>query len=163
MKRVVFLLGAMGSGKSTILSMAKPVIQHGYVLKCVEYDILGKSVQGADTLSSHKKEHVIESLASYSGCIVVASQFYSKQIDVSRFDKLGFEQLCFFLSVTRNEVYKRVLKRGGGAWNEKTYETNLKSNIAFYKNFPYKKAIWKNELPEHTGHNFNKLVALCAQ
>jgi hypothetical protein len=163
MKRVVFLLGAMGSGKSTILAMSQPKAKDDYVLKCIEYDILGKSVQGADTLSSHKKENVIASLRDYEGCLVVASIFYSQQIDVTRFDKLGFDQRCIFLNVTRNEVYRRVLKRGGGSWNEKTYTTNLKRNIAFYKKFPYKKTIWVNELPEHAGQNFEKLVSLCEQ
>ena len=162
MKRVVFLLGSMGSGKSSLLAMANPIKQEGFVLKCQEFGVLGKTLQGADSLSSHKKEEVINSLKNYNGVIVAASQYYSKKIDVIRFHNLGYEQICVFLIVSRSEVYRRVLKRGGGSWNEKTYETNLKSNISFYKNFPYKKTFLHNETHEQLQQNFHKLVKLCA-
>lgn len=144
MKKVVFLLGSMGAGKSTILQEAKPARRDRYITYCDDFDILGSEI-GADSLSGYKKEDVLSSLKNYHGQkLVVAGVYYSKQIDIERFRKLGFEIHCILLSVPREDIYRRVLTRGNGAWNEATYASNLKSAIAFFRKVNGNKTVMKN-------------------
>lgn len=143
--KAIFLTGSMGSGKSSILNQAKFVSQKNYILKCEEYDILGVKQYGADSLSSYSKQDVINSLECYSGKkLVIAGEYYSKQIDLERFSSLGFDVSVILLNVERQEIYKRVLERGNGQWNENTYKSNLTNRIGFFKAHNGQKWIMKN-------------------
>jgi len=160
-KKLIFLTGAMGSGKSTILSLANAVEQSKYIVHCQEFDILGTKQIGADSLSGERKDNVLLSLKNYSGVLVVAGEYYSKQVDIKRYADMGFIQSCILLNVERDVVYGRVLQRGSGSWNEKTYSTNMTNRVNFFKAFPYYKAIWKNNYKHEIVQNFNRLKELC--
>lgn len=139
----------MGSGKSTILEQSKFIRQKGFIRSCDNYDILGVSQAGADSLSKYSKADVISSLKNYSGeKLLVAGEYYSKQVDLQRFQELGFDIYVILLSVTREEIYKRVLSRGNGLWNENTYRTNLTNRISFFKAHKGRKWIMENNTLE---------------
>lgn len=160
MKKLVFLLGSMGSGKSTILKQAKIIRQDKYITYCEDFDILG-TIVGADSLSKYKKEEVISSLTTYKGNkLIIAGIFYTTQADINTYINMGFKLHCLFIKVPREDIYKRVLKRGNGNWNEVTYNTNLKSLINFFKKVDAEKAIRLNTNPEHTLHNYNYIKQL---
>jgi len=144
------LTGSMGSGKSTILKKSSFIEQKGIITRCQEYDILGLNQSGADTLSSYKKNEVFALLAKERSVekLVIAGEYYSKQVDVERLRKMGFQLFCVLLSVERGEIYKRVLERGNGGWKENTYKTNITNRVSFFRNFPYKKWIVKNNTYE---------------
>lgn len=143
--KAVFLTGSMGSGKSSILRCANFVSQHGFVRVCKEFDVLGVDQAGADSLSKYKKNEVLKSLSNYSGKkLVIAGKYYSKQVDLPRFVDMGFEVFVILLNVPRDEIYKRVLKRGSGGWNEITYKTNVLNRVGFYKAHKGKKWIMSN-------------------
>lgn len=143
--KAIFLTGSMGAGKSTILRRASFLFQQGFVRVCKEYDILGVDQAGADSLSKYKKPEVLNSLLSYKGeKLVIAGEYYSKQLDLDRFKNMGFEVFVILLNVSRDEIYKRVLQRGSGAWNEVTYKTNITNRIGFYKAHKGKKWIMNN-------------------
>lgn len=143
--KAVFLTGSMGSGKSTILEKSKFVSQNGFIRSCEDYDILGVSQAGADSLSKYSKADVLSSLENYSGDkLVIAGEYYSKQVDLERFKNMGFEIYVILLNVTREEIYKRVLSRGNGMWKENTYKTNLTNRISFFKAFKGNKWVMKN-------------------
>jgi len=146
LKKAIFLTGSMGSGKSTILKKSSFIEQKGIITRCQEYDILGLNQSGADTLSSYKKKEVFGMLAKEQSIekLVIAGEYYSKQVDIERIRKIGFQVYCVLLNVDRNEVYKRVLSRGNGNWNELTYKTNMSLGVNFFRNFPHKKWIVKN-------------------
>jgi hypothetical protein len=159
-KRAIFLTGAMGAGKSTIIERATFVEQAGYLCRCQEFDILGRKQLGADSLSGDNKAAVWASLADYAGKLVIAGQYYSAQKDIGILQGLGFELACILLNVPRDVVYDRVLKRGSGGWNENTYASNMRSRISFFKAFPGPKAIWRNETIAESEANFRKLCQL---
>jgi len=149
-KKAIFLTGSMGSGKSKILQRTKLISQDGIVTKCLEYDILGLNQSGADTLSGYKKKQVFATLAKeYRGDkLVIAGEYYSKQVDIEIMSNMGFRVFCILLSVDRAEIYKRIMKRGNGGWKENTYKSNITNRVNFFKNFPYKKWIVKNNTYE---------------
>ena len=150
----------MGSGKSTILKNATPLKTTKHVTYCQDFDILG-SIVGADALAKFKKTDVFKYLANYNGKkIVIAGEYYSKQVDVERFIKLGFKPYCVLLNVDRAVIYKRILNRGGGQWNEKTYANNMSSRINFYKKFKGFKVILKNNVQEDVIYNYNFIKTL---
>jgi dephospho-CoA kinase len=159
-KKVVFLTGSMGSGKSSICAKATAKEKTGFIVKCKEFDILGTKQIGADSLSGYKKEDVMEWLKSYKGKLVIAGEYYSKQKDILFFENLGFDMYCILLKVSRETIYKRILSRGNGAWNELTYTTNLKNRIAFIKKFNGQKFILENETQQHLTDNFKLLASL---
>lgn len=143
--KAVFLTGSMGAGKSTILNKAEYLRQDGLFRVCKEYDILGVDQNGADSLSKYKKEDVMQAVASYSGKkLVIAGEYYSKQVDLKRFKDMGFTVYVILLNVKREEIYRRVLKRGSGMWNENTYKTNITNRVNFYKSHKGKKWIMNN-------------------
>ena len=160
MKKVVFLLGSMGSGKSTILKESKIISQDKYITYCEDFDILG-TIVGADALHKYKKKDVLDSLRSYSGKkLVVAGIYYSTQTDVEKYLSMGFQPCCLFIKVPREEIYKRVIKRGGGSWNEVTYNTNLRALINFFKKIDCKKTIRLNTDKKHVKENYNYIKQL---
>ena len=144
MKKAIFLTGSMGSGKSTILKLAEIISNDKYITFCNDFDILG-TIIGADSLSKHKKEDVLNYLKNYNGNkLIIAGEYYSKQKDIDRFINMGFQIYCILLNVDRDTIYKRVLKRGGGKWNENTYKTNIINRVAFFKKFKGSKVILQN-------------------
>lgn len=156
----MFLLGSMGSGKSTILKEAKILSQDKYITYCEDFDILG-TIVGADALSKYKKKDVLNSLKNYNGKkLVVAGIFYSTQSDIQIYRNYGFELHCLFIKVPREQIYKRVLERGHGGWNEVTYNTNLKALINFFKKINCKKAIKPNTKKLHIKENYQYIKAL---
>lgn len=160
MKRAIFLTGAMGAGKSTMLMRATFVEQAGVICRCQEFDILGRDQIGADSLSGDKKADVWVSLKDYTGKLIIAGQYYSAQKDIGILQGMGFSLACILLQVPRQMVYDRVLKRGAGGWNETTYATNMRSRINFFKAFSGPKAIWQNETLAESEANFRKLCKL---
>jgi dephospho-CoA kinase len=144
MKKAIFLTGSMGSGKSTILKLAEPISQDKYITYCKDFDILGSTI-GADSLSKYKKIEVLQYLNSYSGNkLIIAGEYYSKQLDIERFINMGFEIYCILLNVDRQIIYNRVLQRSNGHWNENTYKTNIVNRVNFFKKFKGQKIILKN-------------------
>lgn len=144
MKKVVFLTGSMGSGKSSILKKSEIIKTDKYITYCKDFDILG-TIIGADSLSKYKKEDVLQYLNKYQGeKIVIAGEYYSKQKDIQRLIKMGFNMYCILLNVNRETIYKRVLERGGGQWKENTYKTNITNRVNFYKKFIGEKIILPN-------------------
>jgi dephospho-CoA kinase len=155
MKKAIFLTGSMGSGKSTILKLAEPISNNKYITFCKDFDILG-TIIGADSLSKYKKEDVLNYLKNYKGNkLVIAGEYYSKQKDIDRFINMGFEIYCILLNVDRLTIYKRVLKRGGGKWNENTYKTNITNRVSFFKKFKGEKIILKNYNTDDILDNYN--------
>lgn len=147
--KAIFLTGSMGAGKSTILRRANFVSQQGFVRVCKEYDILGVDQAGADSLSKYKKPEVLNSLLTYKGeKLLIAGEYYSKQLDLQRFKEMGFEVFVILLNVSRDEIYNRVLNRGSGAWNEVTYKTNITNRVSFYKAHKGRKWIMNNTTQE---------------
>lgn len=129
--KCVFLTGSMGSGKSTLLKRASVTRTEGHITYCKEFDILG-SQTGTDILGSYKKYNVLGSLKSFKGDkIVVAGEYYSKGVDIKRFEQLGFDVYCILLDVHRQTIKDRSLQRSG-RWNEKTYDINLRNRINFF-------------------------------
>jgi len=159
-KQAVFLTGAMGAGKSTIIERAAFVGQSNYVCRCQEFDILGRKQFGADSLSGDSKAEVWASLQNYTGKLVIAGQYYSAKKDIGVLQGMGFDLACILLKVPRDVVYRRVLQRGSGGWNENTYASNMRSRVSFFKAFPGPKAIWRNETPAESEANFRKLCQL---
>ncbi len=160
MKQAIFLTGAMGSGKSTLLRNASFVSQDGYICRCKEFDILGRNQLGADSLSNDTKSIVWNSLNAYEGKLIIAGEYYSKQKDINILADMGFSLKCVLLKVPRETIYQRVIKRGAGGWNEKTYATNLVNRVNFFKAFRGPKEIWANSTLEEGVANFGKLCAL---
>lgn len=155
MKKAIFLTGSMGSGKSTILKLAEPISSDKYITYCKDFDILGTTI-GADSLSKFKKEEVLKYLNNYAGNkLIIAGEYYSKQLDIQRFINMGFEMYCILLNVDRQIIYNRVLQRGNGHWNEITYKTNMTNRISFFKKFKGKKFILKNTEVEHIATNYD--------
>ena len=148
----------MASGKSSILKLATPTYQEKYILHCKEFDILGINQNGADSLSAFKKEEVKKQLINYNGKIVVAGVYYTKQVDYEFYKKLGFDIYMVFLNVPRSEIYKRVLKRGSGNWNENTYKTNITQYCNFFKKFKANKKVLSNITEQELVENFNYLA-----
>lgn len=150
----------MGSGKSTILKKAKVISKSKYITHCEEFDILGDII-GADSLSSYKKNDVIESLKNYKGKkLVIAGEYYSKQLDIDRFLNLGFKIYCVLLSVDREIIYNRILNRGNGQWKENTYATNITNRVNFFKKFKGHKTILKNNVQQDIEANYNYIKNL---
>lgn len=149
MKKAIFLTGSMGSGKSTILERTDFIEQVGYVRRCTDYDILGVSQCGADRLSNYKKVDVLKSLEAYSGeKLLIAGEYYSKNVDLQRFKDLGFKIYVILLHVDRDIIYSRLMHRGGGRWNELTYKTNMNARVSFFKAHKGNKKIMKNNTLE---------------
>lgn len=159
--KVIFLTGSMGSGKSSILKKSTLIGRSRFIQYCQEYDILGADKSGADTLSKYNKNEVLSSLVGYKGQkLVVAGEYYSKQIDLKRFKEMGFQIYVILLNVSREEIYRRVLARGSGSWNEKTYETNIKNRVAFYKSHTGRKWIMDNSDEAQQTKVINRILGI---
>ncbi len=155
MKKAIFLTGSMGSGKSSILKLSELLHQDKYIAHCKDFDILG-TIIGADSLSKFKKKDVLDYINSYSGDkLIVAGEYYNKQLDIQRFATMGFELHCILLNVSREVIYARILNRGDGAWNENTYKTNIINRVNFFKKFTGNKIILPNTEYSHLLYNYN--------
>lgn len=159
-KRVIFLLGSMGAGKSTLLNKATETHKSKYIVHCKEFDVLGTSLDGADTLSSFKKADVLESLRTYSGVLIVAGVFYTAKQDIARYKAMGFKVITVMLKVPRDIVYDRVVARGRGGWKESTYISNAKSIVKFYEQAGPPRIVLPNITPEHKQLNWQRLQEL---
>lgn len=160
MKRVIFLLGSMGAGKSTLLNKATIVRKSKYICHCQEFDVLGTSLDGADTLSSFKKADVLNSLRTYSGCLVVAGVFYTAKSDIDRYRAMGFKVITVMLKVPRDMVYDRVVARGSGGWKESTYTANAKSIMNFYQQAGPPRLVLNNTTPQELEINWARINEL---
>lgn len=159
-KRVIFLLGSMGAGKSTLLNKATETHKSKYIVHCKEFDVLGTSLDGADTLSSFKKADVLDSLRTYSGVLIVAGVFYTAKQDIARYKAMGFKVITVMLKVPRDIVYDRVVARGRGGWKESTYISNAKSIVKFYEQAGPPRIVLPNITPEHKQLNWQRLQEL---
>ena len=160
MKRVIFLLGSMGAGKSTLLKKATELKRSKYIVHCKEFDVLGTNLDGADTLSSFKKADVLDSLRTYSGCLIVAGVFYTAKQDIQRYKQMGFKVITVMLKVPRDIVYQRVVNRGSGGWKESTYISNAKSILKFYQQAGPPRIVLPNTTEEHKIQNWKRLTEL---
>ena len=160
MKRVIFLLGSMGAGKSTLLNKATITRKSKYICHCEQFDVLGTSLDGADTLSSFRKADVLDSLRTYSGCLVVAGVFYTAKQDIARYRAMGFKVITVMLKVPRDIVYDRVVARGSGGWKESTYISNAKSITKFYEQAGPPRIVLPNITEEHKALNWKRLQEL---
>lgn len=162
MKRVIFLLGSMGAGKSTLLNKATELSKSQYIVHCKEFDVLGTSLDGADTLSSFKKADVLASLRSYQGALVVAGVYYTARQDITRYKQMGFKIITVMLKVPRDTIYDRVVARGRGGWKESTYISNAKSIMAFYQQAGPPRIVLPNTTEQEKEHNWQRLKQLAA-
>lgn len=159
-KRVIFLLGSMGAGKSTLLNKATLVRKSDYICHCKEFDVLGTSLDGADTLSSFKKADVLNSLRTYTGVLIVAGVFYTAKADIARYKAMGFKVITVMLKVPRDMVYNRVVARGRGGWKESTYISNAKSVMKFYADAGPPRVVLNNTTPDELEVNWARINEL---
>jgi len=161
LKKAIFLTGSMGSGKSTILKKANVLRTNKYTVICDDFDVLGCNIIGADSLSHYKKSEVLNSLKFYNGNkLIIAGEYYSKQVDIQRYLDMGFKLYCILLKVPRGDIYKRIIERGNGNWKEITYTKNITSRINFFKNFKGNKIILENTTKEDIKKIYKYIVEL---
>ncbi len=164
MKKVIFLLGTFGAGKSSILRQAKVKSFDGYISYChYGIDILG-DISGADYLSRYKKQDVLRHISNnYKGKkLVIAGIYFSKLVDIKRMQDMNFTVYSVLLVVNRSVIYERVIQRSGSCnWNELSYTNCITGCISFFKKtIRTNKCILKNEKKSDLLSNYKKILSI---
>tara|TARA_R110002153_G_scaffold17292_3_gene59993 strand:+ start:4722 stop:5231 length:510 start_codon:yes stop_codon:yes gene_type:complete len=124
-KTAFMLVGNYGVGKSTLIK--EPVLDRQTILLKTHENIwvLGKTIIGADSLSSMKKEDVINELVKHTDKnIIITGNYYSQQTDVIKLSE-GFNVVIIYLKTSFAENVKRIAMRGKTI-NVSTYNSKLK-------------------------------------
>jgi gluconate kinase len=133
MSVAIFLCGNFGVGKSSIIDL--PVLEKKEYLLHIGSNIwiLGKKINGADSISNIDKESVFNYINENADKnIIIAGVYYTKYVDFLRIKKSHVPIIVYLKTSFENNA-KRISKRGG-IINPKTYIENLKNHLNLMKN-----------------------------
>ncbi len=131
-KTIFMLVGNFGVGKSTLIK--EPVLDtDGILLKTDDNMwVLGKTIIGADSLSSLSKKDVIDGLKNHTDKnIIITGNFYCAQKDVVELS-VNFKIVIIYLKTSFVENVRRIAMRGKTI-NVSTYNSKLKLHYNMMK------------------------------
>jgi len=127
MKRVMFIIGNFGIGKSTLIEPWFGNVPGNCSMSVLsnyeDWEILGTSI-GADGLSKYKKAEVFSEALSSGLNFIVAGVYYQQKVDIDRFVEAGYDVYCTYLDTPKYINKARVAGRNG-KWNENTYQNKV--------------------------------------
>lgn len=131
--KAIFLVGNYGVGKSSIINETV-ISRDGLFLKIRENTyVLGKTIVGADSLSSHKKSSVMsEVIRNKTKNIIIAGNYYCQISDIKMLS-IHFDVVLIYLKTSFENNMKRILERGK-LINIDTYNAKLKQHASLIKN-----------------------------
>ncbi len=129
---MIFLVGNFGVGKSTLLD--REVISNKGIFQEIEPNlfVLGKTTVGADSLSSMKKQDVINRIINNKDKnIIICGVYYQQLADVQRL-KFFFDIVIVYLKTSFENNKKRIESRGRQI-NKQTFLLKNKSMVSMIK------------------------------
>ena len=126
-KTIFYIVGNYGVGKSTIIK--EPILTKEDLFMEIRENVwvLGKEINGADSLSSLDKESVLmRILDNKEKNIIVAGIYYSTIKDIKFFSK-HFKVVIIYLNTSFENNAKRIAERGKHI-NIDTYNSKLRAN-----------------------------------
>lgn len=127
-----FIVGNYGVGKSTLIK-SKVISKQGIFLEVSEnLYVLGKSIAGADSLSSTKKVDVMNDVVKNNDKnIIITGNYYAQIKDIEQLQPY-YNCVIIYLKTSFKENALRIKKRGKQI-NVKTYNMKLKSHFNLMK------------------------------
>jgi dephospho-CoA kinase len=132
-KTIFYLVGNYGVGKSSIIK--EPILSKRKNLIEIRNNlfVLGEDINGADSLSSQKKDDVIKQIIlNRDKNIIIAGIYYTTIKDIKLLSKY-FNIVLFYLKTSFEENAKRIALRGK-LINVETYNAKLTSQLSLIKN-----------------------------
>jgi shikimate kinase len=132
-KTAFFLVGNYGVGKSTLI-YDEVISQAGIFIETMKnVYVIGKSIIGADSLSSLSKDDVMRDLINNKDKnIVIAGNYYAATKDVKILFP-HFKCVIIYLKTPFKDNAKRIKMRGNTI-NIETYNQKLKGHFSLMKN-----------------------------
>jgi len=131
-KTAFMLVGNYGVGKSTLIK--EPVLDRDGILLKTDDNlwVLGKTIIGADSLSSLSKKDVMEEVVRHTDKnIIITGNYYCQQTDVIKLSE-SFNVVIIYLKTSFVENVRRIAKRGKTI-NVSTYNSKLKLHYNMMK------------------------------
>lgn len=132
-KKVVFLVGNFGVGKSTLISNKVLEVDDLFLRISEGWWVLGTDICGADSVSKFKKSEVMKKVeaARHKG-IIIAGNYYCSHVDVRALAKNNAVHIVYLRTSFENNA-KRIAQRGG-LINPTTYNQKLKAHTNLMRN-----------------------------
>jgi gluconate kinase len=129
MRKVVFVVGNYGVGKSSMLH--RPILERDdiFLRTSERYWVLGTDICGADSLSMYKKQEVMNKIkeAKQEGLLIAGSR-YCQQKDIKELSRDNEVHLVYLKTSYMNNA-ARIAGRGKHI-NIDTYNQKLKEHIS---------------------------------
>lgn len=159
--KAIFLVGNFGVGKSTLLDREVLSSTGIYQEIAPNLYVLGTSTIGADSLSSMKKQDVIQDvIANRDKNIILCGIYYQQLVDVQRL-KNFFEIVIVYLNTNYENNKKRIEMRGKTI-NKNTFVSKNKHIHSFIKqsqsDCSYVFVIDNNQPKEFVKNEFDKII-----